>query len=121
MDFFRYVYDLAFAILEHPGNRPVIEGIHDKMILMTPLEECLPAACIGTHSTRTGSPFYGIGIEYLFDSLENMFNPEHAGRAGYSHLLAGSKRNPAVMALLEDRVMRDNPGQYEHFKECLRA
>lgn len=119
VDFFRYVYDLAFAILDHPGNSSALKVLRDKVVIT--LEECLPAACIGTHRARPGSPFCGIGIEYLFDSPGDVFKPTHAGRTGYAHLLGGHKRNPAVMALLEDRVVRDNPGQYEHFEKCFRA
>jgi hypothetical protein len=118
-EFFRYVYDHAFSVLDHPGNQAALGKVADKMRLMVLLEEYLPAACIETHRTRRDSPFYGMDRAYLFDSLADAVNPEHAVRVGYTHLVGSQKRNPAVMRLLETRILRDNPAQYEHFERFL--
>jgi hypothetical protein len=118
VDFIRHIYDRAFAVIEHRTNRPAFAKIDQSMCLMLLLEEFLPAACIEYHHSHANSPFRSVTIAYLFEPEENFFEPETAARFGYTHLIGDAKRNPAVAKLLEERIRRDDPAQYER---CLKA
>jgi hypothetical protein len=118
LNFIHHVADLAFKIIERRANRAALAALGDKVQLMLLLEQFLLAACVEYHRIRLNSPFRGVTIAYLFDSGMNLFHPEHAARAGYTHLLSGTKRNPAVAKLLEERLRRDDPVQFER---CLRV
>ncbi len=62
---------------------------------------------------RKRSPFCGIEIRYLFETWEDVFRPERATEAGFTHLAAGAKSNLRVAGHLERRVREDLPGHYE--------
>ena len=116
VDFIRHAANLAFKILEHPANRVAMTTLDNKDLVMIVLEQFLLAACLEYHGIRPGSPFHGVTIAYLFDSFADAFNPDKVAAAGYTHLLGDNKRNPAVARLLEERVRRDDPAQFERCK-----
>jgi len=121
LDFIHHVANLAFEIIQRRANRAALAALGDKVQLMLLLEQFLPAACVEYHRVRLNSPFSGVTIAYLFDSGMNLFHPEHAARAGYTHLLSGTKRNPAVAKLLEERLRRDDPAQFERCRRVTRG
>ena len=116
LDFIRYIADLAFEIIEKPANRAAMATVKDKFPLMVLLEQFLIGCCLEYHRAQPLSPFSGVTIAYLFDSGADLFNPEQAARVGYTHLIAGAKRIPAVARLLEERIRRDDPAQFERCK-----
>lgn len=113
VDFISYVYELAFAIIGNRANRAALAPIDYRMSLMPLLEEFLPAACVEYHRRCEDSPFRGIKIDYLFGADADLFNPDEASKAGYTHLIGGTKRNLKVAKLLEERIRRDDPAQFE--------
>ena len=76
-------------------------------------EQYLLAACLEHHQHHADSPFHDVTIAYVFPLAGQAFNPRAAEEAGYTHLLAGSKRNPKIAAALEARVAEDYPDLYE--------
>jgi len=118
LDFIHHMADLAFEILERPANAAAIALLEDKVALMLLLEQFLLAACLEYHRARPSSPFGGVSMAYVFEAGTDPFNPEQAAQASYTHLIAGAKRNPAVTRLMEDRVRRDHPQQFER---CVRV
>lgn len=118
LDFIHHVANLAFKLIEHPINRAVFSHLKDKGHLMVLLEQFLPAASVEYHRSRSDSPYSGVSIAYLFDDVADLFNPKHAARTGYSHALWGVKKNPKVLKLLEKRLWRDDPAQFDR---CMRV
>jgi hypothetical protein len=116
--FIRHVAGLAIDLVEARRTRAAMAALDDKPRLMVVLEQFLPAASIEFHRARADSPFRGIDIDYLFGSSWELFDQRHAKRAGFTHLLGDVKRIPAVARLLEDRVYREDPGQY---RRCVQA
>jgi hypothetical protein len=113
-DFIQYYSDLAFQIIEHQANYSAMRQIDDKMSLMIVLEQFLLAACIAYHnSIQDNNTFKEISTSCLFNAGEDLFKKEQAARAGYTHLLGDTKRNSGVVRVLEERMLRDNPEQYE--------
>ena len=121
LEFIQYAAGLAFKLIEHRANRAEIARISDKFPLMLVLEQFLIAACIEYHRAHASSPFHNIAIAYLFSSGAELFDPEQAARTGYTHIIANTKRNPAVVKLLEERVRRDDPEQFERCSKVTRS
>lgn len=117
LDFISYIANLAFEIIENPANRVAMATIKDKFPLMVLLEQFLIGCCLEYHREQPNSPFSGVTVAYLFGSGAELFIPEQAARAGHTHLIADAKRNPAVVKLLEERMRRDNPAQFERCRE----
>jgi hypothetical protein len=46
--------------------------------------------------------------------MAEAFDPAHAARAGYTHLLGDSKANPVVASRLEERVAKLDPAFHRH-------
>jgi len=102
--FLRYYADLALQMLKHPRNRavwPLVGANAGDNVLF---EQYLLAACVDYHRVEA---------RYLFDSMEQSFDGQAASRAGYTHLIGGAKKNPALARSLEARVARDYPDAYE--------
>lgn len=118
VDFIAYYADLAIRMIEHPGNRVAWDALGSPISDNILVEQYLLAACLGFHRGRPGSHYRDIDVAYLFESSEVAFDEASAARAGYTHLIGGAKRSPALMRRLETRVERDYP---ELFARCVRA
>ena len=111
VDFIRYCAELAFEMVEHPGNRVAITGIEDKYRFIGILEMFLPAACIEYHTARPRSPFRTIKPQTLFDSAEDAYRDGEA--KSYTHMIGRSKARLAYARKLESRVRSYYPRHYE--------
>lgn len=112
VDFIRYYATQAIKLVEHAGNQGGWQRLHDKIGHNILFEQYLLAACLEYHQNRINSLFHDICIGYVFSSIEEAFDPDTATRAGYTHLIAGAKRNWELANRLEARVARDYPAQY---------
>jgi len=115
--FIRYYANLAMKIVEHPFNQGAWLSLNDQVERNILAEQYLLSACIEYHKGLRGSPFRDLRIHYLFNSLDEALDPKKAAEIGFTHLVAGSKRNCKVADDLERRVKTDYPAQYER---CLR-
>lgn len=111
--FIRYYADTALRVIEEPCNREGWARVSEKYEYNTLIEQYHLAACVDYHRNRPDSPYRGVAIRYLFDSGADAFDPNHAAKLGFSHLIAHAKRSAAVAARLEKRVAQDYPAQYE--------
>jgi hypothetical protein len=109
LGFVHHYAEQALRLIEHPANRRAFDDIADKVSHNTLFEQYFLAACIEHHRGHPESPWNGIFMRYLFDSMDEAFTPAIAKERGYTHLLAGAKRNPTILQRLEDRVGRDYP------------
>ncbi|MGD2082562.1 MAG: hypothetical protein PVF91_06325 [Chromatiales bacterium] len=119
--FLRYVAGLAIGLLEDPRIRVAMATLEDKPRLMVVLEQFLPAASVSYHGQRHDSPFHGVRMEYLVNETPDLFRPGRAASLGFTHLLGGVKRMPAVTRLLEDLVYRHDRRQYDRCVKAVRA
>jgi uncharacterized protein DUF6734 len=119
VDFIRHYATQAVRLLEHGANRTAWQRLDRKVDHAILVEQYLLAACIEYHRAHGDSHYRDIDINYLFASMDDAFNPESAERAGYTHLIAGAKRNPAIAHDLESRVAEDYPDQYERCTEYI--
>src|SRR5262249_14824454 len=88
------------------GNRRAFDKFGDKSGNMFLVEQYLLTACLEYH---------GVEIRYVFETIGSAFDKRCATEAGYTHLAAGAKRDPANARDLEGRVKGDSP---EHFERC---
>lgn len=111
--FIRHYAGLAEAVIRHPGNQAVWPtlGVRDNILV----EQYFLAACLDYHREA------GVEAAYLFGSSREAFDPAHAARAGYTHLIGEAKRNPEIAARLERRVRADYPAQYARCLDLLGA
>jgi hypothetical protein len=117
IEFINHYARQALQLLDYPANQAALQAMGDKSEHMILLEQYLLSACIQYHQQREDSPYRGLTVVYLFSSMDEAFNSEHANKLGYTHLLAGAKRNRDITDKLERRVKMDYPAQYE---KCLR-
>lgn len=113
IDFIHHVANLAFELIEHHQNRDAVSRLNSKSRLMVVLEQFLLAASLEYHRAHNNSPFHNVRVTYLFDSTADRFNPKQAARTGFTHLLWVTKKNPKILRLLEERLWRDDPAQFE--------
>ena len=116
VEFIRHYASQAMRLVEHPSNASALARLPDKIAHTVLIEQYLLAACIEYHRIHADSRFPDIEIRYLFCSIEDAFDAEHAARLGYTHLIADSKRNRALADRLEARVVRDYP---DHYRRCM--
>jgi hypothetical protein len=113
VEFLHHYAERAITLIEHPGNQAAWDRIGDKTSHSILFEQYLLAACLEHHRHHADSPYHNVTIDYVFPSEGHAFNPRAAEEAGYTHLLAGSKRNPRTADALEARVAEDYPELYE--------
>jgi hypothetical protein len=102
--------ELALNIALDPRHQAIWEG-EDLQQHMLFIEQYLLNATVEyRRAHRTGGN--DVRIQYLFPS--GSF--ERAEEAGYTHLIAGAKRNAALLDRLEEVVRRDYP---LHYRRCL--
>ena len=114
VDFISYYADLGITLMEHPRNQAAWSFLEDQAETNVIFEQYLLAACIEYHKNKQGSPYKGINCECLFESQMDAYN--RATQVGYTHLLAGAKREPIILERLERRVKQDYP---EYYERCL--
>lgn len=112
IEFIRHYAETAIMMIEDPRNRAACASIEKdgNNILFEQYHLC---ACVHFHSIPSLACFQEVKLEYLFRSENAAFDPDEARRVGYTHLIAGAKRNTELMGRLEKRVQRDYPEQYE--------
>ena len=122
VDFIGNYVGLALRILESRENRGGLRRLASPRSHCPLIEQFLLAACIEYHQYVRASAHSGLRISYLFADFEDAFDPVRAREAGYTHLLSGSKRDPAIAARLERRVRQDFPAYYSRIRSvCLPA
>ena len=109
--------DRAIHLAERAENQPAWAGISDKNVHNILLEQYLLSACIEHRKAHRTADQAEIDIAYVFPSIGAAFNQESARRAGYTHLIAGAKRDPRLAERLAARVARDHPDQFERCKD----
>jgi hypothetical protein len=113
LDFIRHFSDLGLRVVKDPANERAWADLEDKAGHMILPEQYLLAACAEYHRAAPDSPFAGLRLEHLFARASDAHDPAVVREAGYTHLIAGAKRNPVVTARLEERVRTDYPAHYE--------
>ncbi len=116
IDFINHYATLGMRIIEHPANRNSWKILSSHVERNVLLEQYFLSACIEYHKNRMDSPYHDIDIQYLFDTVEDAFDPNKAAAAGYTHLITDTKKNASVAFNLEKRVQKDCP---EAYARCL--
>lgn len=117
IDFLNNFADSSLKLVDYPGNQLALRSLSDKRMHSLLIEQYLFAAFVEYHKVSTVSPFRNVCIEYLFSSPAHPWESRRAAEAGYTHLVAGAKRNPLIADKLERRVKEDYPKYYER---CLK-
>src|SRR5260370_13096925 len=112
MAFLRYYANLGIDLATNPKHQSAWMNSTNKESYNWLLEQFLLAACIDYHRFHPDSPHRGISIKYLFSSFEQGFDPNEAARAGFTHLLGGSKSHSPIAKRLEARTPRHDPPYY---------
>jgi hypothetical protein len=103
--------DLALHVALDPAYRAVWRG-EDLQIHMMFIEQYLLSATVEHRRAHRGKADRDVWIQYLFPSA----NFERAEEVGFTHVIAGAKRNRSVLERIEEVVRREYPAQY---KRCL--
>jgi hypothetical protein len=103
--------DRAIRIVQHPANRAVWRHFADRISENLVVEQYLLAACI-EHARARGTR---LDVQYLFESTEKAFEPGHAARAGFTHMLGLAKADRDFARRLDRRIRRDYP---EYYARC---
>jgi hypothetical protein len=76
-------------------------------------EQYFLVACLRYHADNPHSELSTVEMRYLFDSVASAGNRSEAERVGYTHLIAGAKRDAELAERLELRVRNDYPKSHE--------
>lgn len=121
-DFIRYYADAALRLVSDPANQRGLSRFTEKVNSMVLIEQYLLAACVEYHSSANpSSTFADVRIEYLFNSLAQMYNRDYVTQVGFTHLIGDAKKNSVVVERLENRVRRDYPERYERCLSLLNS
>ena len=104
LEFIHAYASTALGLLQSDRNRHAFDHLNHKRELNPFFEQYLLAAC---------AKFHKVEIEYLFDSWDHARSA--AAEFGFTHLMAGAKWDPKVVARIEDRVAREWP---RYYKRC---
>jgi hypothetical protein len=116
-EFLAHYADRAIHMVQDTQNRRAVVKDTEKLGYNILAEQYFLAACIKYHQLHTHSPFLGIEVKFLFESEEQLWRK--AKRLGYTHLIAGAKRNVRIAERLERRVRYDYPEQYHRLVHYL--
>jgi hypothetical protein len=119
-DFLRHYAKLAIDLVLNPEYAPAWQEIRDKDGFNQIIEQFLLAACVEFHRSHPTSSYRGISIRYLFPSIEEAFDPDHAARAGFTHLLGDANRDAFVARRLEQRMQYEDAAYYQHCLQLIR-
>jgi hypothetical protein len=115
--FMRYFAETALDLVDRPENAAGWSRYPDKWHFVYIVEQFLLSACVGYHQFHPDSAFKGVQAQYLFRSWDEARDPRKAEQLGFTHLMAWSKRAPAIMHRLSERVRKEWP---EFFWRCER-
>ena len=121
LNFIHYYANTGLKLIEHWDNHTAWSQLENKTVHMVLVEQYLLSACIEFHRHQSDSPFANVQMDYLFQSVEEAFDPLRSQTAGYTHLIGDSKRDPDLAERLEKRVARDYPKTYERCLHYLNA
>ncbi len=113
IDFISRFAEASLRSVNDPCNQHALQSLPDKRMHSLLIEQYLLAAFVEYHKDLAILPWGKVHIEYLFNAMPDLWNPSHAMQAGFTHLIAGAKRNPLFADRLENRVRRDYPKLYE--------
>ena len=119
IEFIHYYADLAIRTIEHADNHQLWQTLEEDVERNILLEQYLLSACINHRNHQPNNNH--ITIEYLFASEAEAFTPKKSAAAGYTHLIADTKKNEIVANNLEQRVKADYPEAYQHCLEYEQA
>jgi hypothetical protein len=117
--FLRYYAHTAVDLFLSPANAPAWSRLPDKRDYSFVMEQFFLAACAEYHRSHQSSPFHDVHVNYLFSSQEHAFDPMHAARLGFTHLLGGAKSHPSVGLRIEERARRHFPNFYRRCEQVL--
>jgi hypothetical protein len=112
-DLLRSFAEAALRIVCEPRNQRALQSLPAKRMHCLLIEEYLLAAFVEYQRVLAAPAYDKIQVEYLFHSDMERWDPNCAAEAGYTHLVAGAKRNPRFADLLARHVRRDYPELYE--------
>jgi hypothetical protein len=110
--FISYYARNAIRMIEHPRNQLAWRGLGSLVGDNVLAEQYLLSACVHYHADNPRSEFSRIEMRYLFDSIEEASTSSRAEQLGYTHLIAGAKRDPDLIRRLEQRVREEHPDCY---------
>ena len=113
MDFINHYAGSVLRLVADPANRDSLEMMPAKADHMFLIEEFMLTALVEYHQKHKRSPYHGIEIRHLFQTLEDAYRPECTTAAGFTHLAGGAKRDARTSRNLELRVQQDLPRYYE--------
>jgi hypothetical protein len=116
-EFINYYAKLALEMIEHAANTNLWTTLGEQVERNILVEQYLLSACIEHYKNQQDGCNQSLDIHYLFNSLDDAFDPRKAADAGYTHLVADTKKNKALAKDLERRVEKDYP---DAFEKCLR-
>lgn len=118
-EFINYYSKRALETIEHSANTTLWATLGEQVERNILIEQYLLSACIEYCKNHQDgcNQFQSIEIQYLFNSMDDAFDPGKAANAGYTHLIANTKKNEALANDLDRRVEKDYP---EAFEKCLR-
>src|SRR5262249_20724039 len=117
IDFINRFATASLKMIEDPANQPALQSLPNKHMHMVLIEQYLLSAFVMYHTARSGAPFGSIRLECVFNSMGDVWTPDHVAQAGFTHLAGGAKSNPLFANRLENRVRRDYP---EHYQRCMK-
>jgi hypothetical protein len=115
--FIQHYARLALDLVQNPRHSTAWASIPYRDGLNPVVEQFLLLACLDFHRFNPAMSFGDVHIKYLFPSPETAFNPDHAARLGFTHLMGGAKKDATVARRLEERMQREDRDFYQH---CLR-
>jgi len=116
-EFINYYAKLALDTIEHSANTHLWTTLGEHVERNILVEQYLLSACIEFYKNHQDGSNQSLNIHYLFNSMDDAFDPRKASDAGYTHLIADTKKNEALANDLERRVKKD---YLEAYKKCLR-
>jgi hypothetical protein len=116
-DFIRHYARQAIRFVEHPANQAAWAGRPRRDQDFVTFEQLMVSACVAYHQQRPESPYADVRLSHLFESYGEAL--EQAAGRGYTHLVAESKRDAELGALLERAVEGHFPAEYRRVLEYL--
>ncbi|GAB4070841.1 hypothetical protein GCM10028812_41120 [Ancylobacter sonchi] len=107
VDFIHHYARRSIEFIEHPANQTIWAGRPRRDQDFVTFEQLMLSACLAYHQRQIGSPFADVTMAHLFDSHDDAL--ARANACGYTHLAAGSKRDPEMSRHLEQLVARSFP------------
>jgi hypothetical protein len=111
----------AIRFLQCRCNQPIWKLLTTRIGDAILFEQYFLSACIEYHRKLRTSPHPLATVEYLFRSYAERIDPAAAVRAGYTHLIGDSKRDPVIVARLERRMALDSPQYLGRVADCFLA